>query len=120
MKRMISDSPSSGISMPHAPGRATYHGSAFRRDDRPLVWAHRGASHAAPENTLPAFARAEAEGADAIECDVMRCASGELVVCHDERLDRLCGFPVAVRDLPLPELRRLRILADRFPGVDAS
>ena len=44
------------------------------------------------------------------------CGSGELVVVHDERLDRLCGLPVAVRDLPLAELRRLHVLADRHPG----
>lgn len=68
---------------------------------------------------MPAFRLAAEQGADGIECDVMRCGSGELVVCHDERLDRLCGIPVAVRELPLAELRRLPVLADRFPGVRA-
>ena len=84
------------------------------------MWAHRGASADAPENTVAAFVRAAEQGADGIECDVMRCASGELVVCHDERLDRLCGIPVYVRELPLAELRRLRVLAQRFPGADAG
>lgn len=108
--------------MDHTPNRdgASYHASRFRRDDRPLVWAHRGASAYAPENTVPAFVLAAEQGADGIECDVMRCASGELVVCHDEKLDRLCGIPVYVRELPLPELRRLPVLRDRFPGVRAT
>lgn len=120
MKRMISRSPRLGISMEDAPGRGGYHAPAFARDDRPLIWAHRGASADAPENTCAAFARAVEQGADGIECDVMRCATGELVVCHDARLDRLCGIPVRVADLPLAELQRLRVLAGRFPGVDAT
>ncbi|WP_373044625.1 glycerophosphodiester phosphodiesterase [Vulgatibacter sp.] len=106
--------------MQHTPEAATYHASPFRRDDRPLVWAHRGASAYAPENTAPAFELARRQGADGIECDVMRCGSGELVVCHDERLDRLCGIPVAVRELPLAELRRLPVLAARFPGAGGT
>ncbi len=47
------------------------------------------------------------------------CATGELVVCHDETLERLAGKRAAVRDLSLEELRRLPILAERFPGIDA-
>lgn len=54
-----------------------------------LILAHRGASADFPENTLEAFRGAVAQGADGVELDVMRCASGEVVVCHDERLDRL-------------------------------
>ena len=54
-----------------------------------LILGHRGASADFPENTLEAFAEALAQGADGIELDVMRCASGELVVCHDEELSRL-------------------------------
>lgn len=106
--------------MENAPGAGPYHASPFHRDDRPLVWAHRGASAYAPENTVPAFELARDQGADGIECDVMVCGSGELVVCHDERLDRLCGLPVHVRDLPLDELRRLRVLTGRFPDTHAT
>ncbi|HWV39598.1 MAG TPA: glycerophosphodiester phosphodiesterase [Vulgatibacter sp.] len=100
--------------------RAGYHDSRFRREDRPLVYAHRGASAARPENTCPAFERAAADGADGIECDVRFCGSGELVVCHDARLDRLAGVPSAVAELPLRELRAIPILAERFPGAAAT
>lgn len=85
-------------------GLARYHGSPFRRKERPLVWAHRGASRDALENTLAAFEQAERQGADGIECDVRLCKSGELVVFHDERLARLAGLPVAVRDLRYEDL----------------
>ncbi len=50
---------------------------------RPLVLGHRGASAAAPENTLEAFARARDLGADGVELDVRRSADGVLVVSHD-------------------------------------
>jgi glycerophosphoryl diester phosphodiesterase len=85
-----------------------------------VIYAHRGASAVAPENTVPAFAAARRLGADGAECDVMVCATGELVVCHDERLHRLAGLPAAVRDLPLSALRELALLADRFPGIRAG
>lgn len=55
------------------------------------ILAHRGSSAELPENTLEAFVKAAKEGADGVELDVMRCASGELVVCHDEKLDRLAN-----------------------------
>lgn len=84
------------------------------------MWAHRGASAYRPENTIPAFVLAEEQGADGIECDVMFCRDGELVVCHDERLDRLCGVPVAVRELPLAELQKLPVLDRAFPGIGAT
>ena len=55
---------------------------------RPLVWAHRGASGYAPENTLPAFQKAFQMGSDGIELDVQMTKDGELVVCHDETIGR--------------------------------
>ena len=58
--------------------------------DRPLVFGHRGGSRLAPENTLAAFDRAVAEGVDGIELDVRLSRDGEVVVCHDARLDRTC------------------------------
>lgn len=62
-----------------------------------LLLAHRGASADAPENTLAAFQEAVAQGADGVELDAMVCGSGEVVVCHDEHLQRLAGLPWEVR-----------------------
>lgn len=72
-----------------------------------LTIAHRGASGIAPENTLLAFRLALEQGADAIELDVFRCASGELVVIHDETLERTTNGVGKVREQPLGALRKL-------------
>ena len=57
------------------------------------VWAHRGASgwdqQYAPENTMPAFQKAVEMGADGIEFDVQITRDGEVVIAHDERLERV-------------------------------
>lgn len=82
----------------------SYHESPFRRKDRPLVWAHRGASADALENTLAAFDEAERQGAEGIECDLRLSRDGTPVVFHDEDLRRLGGLPVAVRDLDAADL----------------
>jgi glycerophosphoryl diester phosphodiesterase len=74
-----------------------------------LILAHRGASADAPENTIPAFEEAVAQGADGVELDVMLCGSGELVVCHDERLGRLAGQDLEVRRTPLRQLQELDV-----------
>jgi len=66
---------------------------------------HRGASADFPENTVPAFLGALAQGADGVELDVMRCGSGELVVCHDDGLERLAGLPWRVAATPWAILR---------------
>jgi len=74
-----------------------------------IVLGHRGGRGEGwvPENTLPAFARALAEGANGVELDVRLCASGEIVVMHDRTLARVTGgrdsrgvHEVALRDLP--------------------
>lgn len=80
---------------------------APRRDRCPLVLGHRGASSTAPENTLAAFTRALADGADGVELDAWRCASGEVVVIHDEETTRTCGERLVVPEAPLASLRRL-------------
>jgi glycerophosphoryl diester phosphodiesterase len=59
-----------------------------RRDSSPLVIAHRGARAFAPENTLVAFEKAARLGADMVELDVQLTADGQLVVVHDETLER--------------------------------
>lgn len=57
----------------------------------PLVLGHRGARHAAPENTHAAFELARREGAAGVELDVRLVKSGEIVVLHDPTLARVTG-----------------------------
>jgi len=71
---------------------------------RPLVLAHRGASAAAPENTLAAFARAREMGADGVELDVRRTADDVLVVHHDPEVH---GVGV-IRAVTFADLRAAR------------
>jgi glycerophosphoryl diester phosphodiesterase len=85
-------------------------------EGRPLVLGHRGASASAPENTLAAFAWALEEGADGFELDVWRCATGEVVVFHDEDTARISGVPLPVAATPLARLRELDAGAWRGEG----
>jgi glycerophosphoryl diester phosphodiesterase len=71
----------------------------------PRLYAHRGASHELPENTLPAFARALELGADAIETDAHLTRDGHVVLCHDETGARTCGVPTAIAQATLAEVR---------------
>ncbi|MDG5820435.1 glycerophosphodiester phosphodiesterase [Natronococcus sp. A-GB7] len=81
--------------------------------------AHRGFAATAPENTIAAVQSAAAH-ADAVEFDVRRCGSGELVVVHDETTDRVTGVEGAVVDTPLEELRSLSVLdsGERIPTLE--
>ena len=56
---------------------------------RPLNIGHRGAKGHIAENTLPSISKAIELGVDGIEIDIFVCKSGELVVFHDKKLDRL-------------------------------
>lgn len=73
----------------------------------PRVFAHRGLAVDAPENTLLAFARAVAVGADYLETDVHASADGVAVIAHDPDLQRLAGRDVRVDQLTIAELRRV-------------
>ena len=66
---------------------------------RPRVFAHRGGCALGPENTIAAFDRGQASGADGLELDVHLSADGVVVVCHDGTLDRTTDLsgPVAAR-----------------------
>jgi glycerophosphoryl diester phosphodiesterase len=69
------------------------HATRFRRASgaRPLVLGHRGARHAAPENTLAAFDLARAEGAEGVELDVRLDGEQQIIVLHDRELTRVTG-----------------------------
>jgi len=68
---------------------------------------HRGAMGYEPENTLISFQKAIELGADMIELDIHLCKSGELVVIHDEKVDRTTNGRGFVRDKTLAELKQL-------------
>lgn len=66
-----------------------------------VIWAHRGASQARPENTVEAFVEAKAQGADGVELDVRRGRDGALVIHHDAVLpDGRSIVDLGVGDLP--------------------
>lgn len=73
------------------------------------VWAHRGASgwdvQYAPENTMPAFQKAVEMGADGIELDVQLTKDGQIVVIHDETIQRVSDGEGWVKDFTLQELQ---------------
>ena len=84
--------------------------------DKPYIVAHRGGRTWAPENTMAAFRKALAEGVEGIELDIHRCKSGELVVIHDETVNRTSdlhtlagtrGGAGLVKDMTYDELRKL-------------
>ena len=68
------------------------------------IWAHRGASGYAPENTMEAFTLAVQMGADGVELDVHLTKDGQIVVIHDERIDRVSDGSGRVADYTLEEL----------------
>jgi len=74
---------------------------------RPILFAHRGASASAPENTLAAFRLAVRQGAPAIELDVKLSADGQVMVFHDPTVNRTTDGTGFVHRLPLAELREL-------------
>jgi glycerophosphoryl diester phosphodiesterase len=89
-----------------------------KRAARPFVFAHRGSSADAPENTVSAFARAREDGADGVELDVMQCATGEVVVFHDDDLERLCGVPGVLRAQSWAQLCALSVRGEPIPQLD--
>ena len=74
-----------------------------------FVWAHRGASGYAPENTLAAFRLAADFKADGIELDVQMTKDGRLVVIHDETLGRVSEEKGWVKDYTYEELRKINV-----------
>ena len=84
------------------------------------IFAHRGASGYAPENTLEAFALAITQGADGIELDVQLTKDGIPVVIHDETIDRVTEKKGWVKDYTLKELKELTVLKNKFPKYSAA
>lgn len=73
----------------------------------PLRFGHRGASGYMPENTIASFNKAIELGVDMVELDVHRCKTGEIVVMHDDTVDRTTNGHGHIADLTLSELQAL-------------
>src|SRR5579859_1474635 len=89
--------------------------------ERGRVWVvgHRGAMGYCPENTLASFERGLELGADWIELDVHLSRDGELIVIHDESLERTTNGHGLVRDHTLAELQALDAGdGQRIPTLD--
>ena len=93
---------------------------ARRRDGAPpLIVAHRGASALEPENSIAAFHRADADGADGVELDVLLCATGEAVVFHDDDLFRLGNRSDRIAAMSLAAIRGVRLTSGAtIPTLD--
>src|SRR3990170_393671 len=79
----------------------------FNQLPRPVIFAHRGASAYAPENTLAAFSLAVRQKSDGIELDAKLSADGHVVVIHDQTVDRTTSSRGRVADLTLADLREM-------------
>ena len=70
------------------------------------IWAHRGASQDAPENTMEAFELAIKQHADGIETDIHLTKDGQVVIMHDEKLDRTTNMHGYIKDYNYEELEK--------------
>lgn len=91
-----------------------------RQTDRdcafPRVCAHRGFNFIAPENTLPAFALAVAMGAQEIELDLWPSLDGDLIVCHDPKVDRTTTGAGLITELTTAQIKALDAGAKYAPA----
>jgi len=84
-----------------------------------VIIGHRGACGYAPENTLASFAKALEIGVDAVELDVHLTKSKELVVIHDETVDRVSNGKGFVADKTLAELKKYTLEGgEKIPTLD--
>jgi len=75
----------------------------------PSIVAHRGASHAAPENTLPSVLLAWKERADATEVDIHLTKDNQVIVLHDKTTGRTAGTDMKVADTNYEDLKPLDV-----------
>lgn len=86
---------------------------------RPLIVGHRGYSARYPENTLLAFRKAVECGVNTIECDVHLTRDQELVVIHDETLERTTNGKGKIADYTVPELKKFDAgMGESIPTLD--
>ncbi len=91
-----------------------------RLGKRPLILGHRGASADALENSLAAFALAKDQGADGIELDVQLSADGQLIIFHDQTVERLTDGAGKISDLSWAQLQEFKLAnGEAIPTLDA-
>ncbi len=84
----------------------------------PLIIGHRGAMGHVTENTIPSIKKAIELGVDGIEIDVFRCKSGEIVVFHDKKLDRLTNSSGYIEDLSYDSINKIKVMGKyRIPQL---
>ncbi|NLZ56404.1 MAG: hypothetical protein GX900_07060 [Clostridiaceae bacterium] len=86
----------------------------------PRVCAHRGFNSVAPENSLAALSLAVGLGAEEIEIDLWPSKDGELVVCHDETVDRTSNGSGRIADMYWDEIKKLDSgswFSERYAGM---
>jgi glycerophosphoryl diester phosphodiesterase len=76
----------------------------FFKPGLPRAFGHRGCAGTHPENTLEAFAAAAAIGIQYLELDIHMTRDGEIVVSHDDHLERTCGRAGVIREMTYAEL----------------
>ncbi len=79
----------------------------FLDTSHPLNIAHRGGMGEAPENTLKAFAMAITQGSQVFELDIHPTADNEIVVIHDQTVDRTTNASGAIRKMTLAQIKKL-------------
>ncbi len=88
--------------------------SCVQTKNSPLVIGHRGARGYVAENTVASVKKALELGVDGIEIDVFRCKTGELVVFHDQTLEKLTNASGYIEQLDLDSIRKITVL-DKEP-----
>ena len=84
--------------------------------NRPTIFAHRGSSAYAPENTIAAFKTAVSQHADGIELDAKLTADGQVVVIHDDTVDRTTYGTGRIKSLTLKDIKELDA-GSKFPPL---
>ncbi len=80
---------------------------------RPSFCAHRGIPPLVPENTLPSFAAAVALGADEIEFDVRLTADKELIISHDDELEKLSEFEGRISEMTRKQIKNVLVMSEQ-------
>ncbi len=80
-----------------------------------IIYAHRGASEYAPENTLSSFYLGVMQGANGIETDIQMSKDNVAVLFHDDTLERVTGQKGSICDYTIAQLKQFKVTANA-PG----